>query len=87
MTVRREGAKLIEVLHLVLLQVLPSFLATGDYIVKGGANLRLFYESRRRSQDIDLDYVGRRPDELEERVDRALASRPSRTGSASQASR
>jgi hypothetical protein len=27
-------------------------------IVKGGANLRLFFNSRRRSQDVDLDYAG-----------------------------
>jgi len=55
MSERREGAKLVEVLHLVLLQVLPSYLPVANYAVKGGANLRLFYGSRRRSQDIDLE--------------------------------
>ena len=55
MSERREGAKLVEVLHLVLLQVLPSYLPVASYAVKGGANLRLFYGSRRRSQDIDLE--------------------------------
>lgn len=70
----REGAKLVEIVHLALLQVLPSYLPTRDYAVKGGANLRLFYDSRRRSQDIDLDYLGSQPDELEEKVDRTLAS-------------
>ena len=54
----REGAKLVELLHLAFLQVLPSHLPVRDYAVKGGANLRLFYQSRRRSQDIDLDYLG-----------------------------
>jgi predicted nucleotidyltransferase component of viral defense system len=70
----REGAKLIEVVHLALLQVLPSHMPVGDYVVKGGANLRLFYDSRRRSQDIDLDYIGSRPERIEDQVDRALAS-------------
>jgi predicted nucleotidyltransferase component of viral defense system len=72
---QREGAKLVEVLHLVLLQVLPSYLPVASYAVKGGANLRLFYASRRRSQDIDFDYLGGRFDSVEDAVDAALASR------------
>ena len=74
MNERREGAKLVEILHLAFLQVLPSYMPPSDYVVKGGANLRLFFESRRRSQDIDLDYLGARPDELEDKIDRALCS-------------
>ena len=70
----REGAKLIEIVHLALLQVLPSHMPVGDYVVKGGANLRLFYDSRRRSQDIDLDYIGSRPERIEDQVDGAVAS-------------
>ena len=58
MSEKREGAKLVELLHLALLQVMPSYLPVSDYAVKGGANLRLFYGSRRRSQDIDFDYLG-----------------------------
>src|SRR5665647_1720678 len=60
MSEKREGAKLVELLHLALLQVMPSYLPVSDYAVKGGANLRLFYGSRRRSQDIDFDYLGSR---------------------------
>ena len=60
MSEKREGAKLVELLHLALLQVMPSYLPVSDYAVKGGANLRLFYGSRRRSQDIDLHYLGPR---------------------------
>jgi hypothetical protein len=71
----RDGAKLIEFLHLAFLQVLPTRLATSDYIVKGGANLRLFFDSRRRSQDIDLDYAGSSFWKVEERVDGVLQSR------------
>lgn len=71
----REGAKLIEFLHLAFLQVLPTRLPVTEYVVKGGANLRLFFNSRRRSQDIDLDYVGSAFWRAEERVDAVLASR------------
>lgn len=75
MTQVREGARLIEFLQLAFLQVLPTRLAPADYVVKGGANLRLFYDSRRRSQDIDLDYLGSSFWRAEERVDGVLASR------------
>jgi len=76
MSETREGAKLIEVVHLALLQALPSRMPVGSYIVKGGANLRLFEQSARRSQDIDLDYAGRpdRFDQVEEQVDATLRS-------------
>lgn len=70
----RDGAKLIEFLHLAFLQVLPTRLPVAEYVVKGGANLRLFFNSRRRSQDIDLDYVGSSFWRAEERVDAVLAS-------------
>src|SRR3989304_2942869 len=70
-----EGAKLIEFLHLAFLQVLPTRLPVADYAVKGGANLRLFFDSRRRSQDIDLDYLGSPFWRAEERVDAVLDSR------------
>jgi Nucleotidyl transferase AbiEii toxin, Type IV TA system len=75
MSERREGVKLVELLHLALLQVMPSYLPVSDYTVKGGANLRLFYGSRRRSQDIDFDYLGSRFDAVEGGLDAALASR------------
>ncbi len=71
----REGAKLIEFLHLAFLQVLPTRLPAAEYVVKGGANLRLFFDSRRRSQDIDFDYLGPAFWRAEERVDAVLASR------------
>ena len=76
MSETREGAKLIEVVHLALLQALPSRMPVGGYIVKGGASLRLFEQSARRSQDIDLDYAGRpdRFDQVEEQVDATLRS-------------
>jgi hypothetical protein len=72
----REGARMVETLHLALLQSLPSHLPPADYVVKGGANLRLFERSPRRSQDIDFDYAGRpdRFDLVEDRVDATLRS-------------
>lgn len=76
MSTTREGAKLIEVVHLAFLQALPSHLPLAEYVVKGGANLRLFERSARRSQDIDLDYAGR-PDRfaiVEDKVNAALHS-------------
>ncbi|MFH0751910.1 MAG: nucleotidyl transferase AbiEii/AbiGii toxin family protein [Chloroflexota bacterium] len=75
MSTKREGAKLVELLHLALLQVLPSYMPPAESVVKGGANLRLFYGSRRRSQDIDFDYLGTRFHEVETKVDAALAAR------------
>lgn len=75
MSTIREGARLVEVLHLAFLQVLPSYLPLPSYVVKGEANLRLFYGSRRRSQDIDLDYIGERFERVEDSVDAALTSR------------
>lgn len=75
MTTTRDGAKLIEFLHLAFLQVLPTRMPASDYVVKGGANLRLFFESRRRSQDIDLDYAGSAFWRAEERIDATLSSR------------
>src|SRR5450759_2667564 len=78
MSEKREGAKLVELLHLALLQVMPSYLPVSDYAVKGGANLRLFYGSRRRSQDIDFDYLGSRFDTVEGALDATLASRACR---------
>ncbi len=75
MTKTSEGARLIEFVHLAFLQVLPTRLPVADYVVKGGANLRLFFDSRRRSQDIDLDYLGSAFWRAEEQVDSVLDAR------------
>jgi hypothetical protein len=71
----RAGAKAVEFLHLAFLQVLSANLDPARYVLKGGANLRLFYGSPRRSQDIDLDVVGEAGWSIEQRVDQALAAR------------
>ena len=64
----------IERFHLALLQVLPQHLPASNYAVKGGANLRLFLESVRRSEDIDLNFVGRVNWSLQERMDAVMRS-------------
>lgn len=64
----------VERFHMALLQVMPQHLPTADYVVKGGANLRLFMESVRRSEGIDLDYVGAKQWALRERMDKVLTS-------------
>lgn len=64
----------IERFHLAFLLVLPQHLPTSNYAVKGGANLRLFFESVRRSEGIDLNFVGRAAWNLQPRVEGAFQS-------------
>lgn len=64
----------IEIFHLALLQVFPQHLPAANYAVKGGANLRLFLGSVRRSEDIDFNFVGRANWSLEPRMDAVLKS-------------
>jgi hypothetical protein len=68
--------QVIEIFHLAFLQVLPTFLPASAYAVKGGANLRLFLDSVRRSEDIDLNYIGGEQWSLQSRMDAAFASKP-----------
>ena len=49
----------VERFHLAFLQVLPQHLPPANYVVKGGANLRLWLGSVRRSEDIDFNFIGR----------------------------
>lgn len=64
----------IEIFHLAFLLVLPQHLPAANYAVKGGANLRLFLGSVRRSEDIDFNFVGRANWSLQPRMDAALKS-------------
>jgi len=64
----------IEFFHLAFLQVLQGRLDQRRYTVKGGANLRYFFESVRYSEDIDLDVSEVEQWDLEERVDGVLGS-------------
>lgn len=71
---RLTDAQVIEFFHLVFLQVLQARLDQARYVVKGGANLRYFFESQRYSEDIDLDAVEIEPWRLEGKVDEVLTS-------------
>jgi hypothetical protein len=67
-------AAAIECFHLAFLQVLGANGARRDYVVKGGANLRYFFNSHRYSEDIDFDSLAEEGWRLKERVDQVLAS-------------
>jgi predicted nucleotidyltransferase component of viral defense system len=61
----------IELFHLIFLRVLASD-RQNWFVLKGGVNLRYFFESVRYSNDIDLDFSGREPWRVEQTVDRVL---------------
>ncbi len=69
-----RDAQVIELFHLAFLQVLQARLDQARYVLKGGANLRFFFDSVRYSEDIDLDIDGLAPWTLTEKVDGILAS-------------
>jgi predicted nucleotidyltransferase component of viral defense system len=69
-----RDAQAIEFFHLAFLQVLQGRLDQATYVLKGGANLRYFFDSVRYSEDIDLDASGTEVWMLEERVDGALTA-------------
>lgn len=67
-------AQAIEAFHLAFLGVLRQRLDPSRYILKGGANLRYFFDSVRYSEDIDIDVIGISGWVLEEKVDGLLQS-------------
>ena len=67
-------AQVIELFHLALLQVLRARLDQARYVLKGGVNLRYFFDSVRYSEDIDFDAAAIEPSALEEKMDGILAS-------------
>lgn len=44
-----------EALHVLVLHQLAEAVPPGTVVLKGGVNLRLFFGSRRYSEDLDLD--------------------------------
>lgn len=69
-----RDAQVIELFHLAFLQVLQARLDQARYVLKGGANLRYYFNSVRYSEDIDLDANQVEPWALTEKVDGVLAS-------------
>ncbi len=55
--------------------MLQERLDPSRYVLKGGANLRYFFDSMRYSEDIDLDISGVKPWALTEKIDSVLGSR------------
>ena len=71
----RRAGRAIELLQLAFLEVAAVQLPLPDFALKDGGNLRFFLRSRRRSRDLDIDYLGERFDDFAERVDAVLTSR------------
>jgi hypothetical protein len=71
---RLTPAQTIEAFHLAFLEVLRHRLNPARYVLKGGTNLRYFFDSVRYSEDIDLDVSGVPGWALEEKVDALLQS-------------
>lgn len=71
-----SAVQTIECFHLVFLEVLRVRLDPARYVLKGGANLRYFFDSARYSEDIDIDVSGVADWMLENKVDGVLSSQP-----------
>lgn len=67
----------LERLHLAFLEVATTQLPIDRFALKGGANLRFFLHSLRRSVDMDFDYLGdpERSWAFAERVDKVFRSK------------
>lgn len=73
-TQTRKQGRAIELFHAAFLQVATTQLPLADFALKGGGNLRFFLRGRRRSADLDLDYIGRAFGRFAERMDKVMAS-------------
>ena len=69
-----HNAQIIELFHIAFLDALSRRFDTTRYTLKGGANLRYFFDSIRYSEDIDLDLNGAAPWSMVEKVDKVLDS-------------
>ncbi|MFQ5792641.1 MAG: nucleotidyl transferase AbiEii/AbiGii toxin family protein [Acidobacteriota bacterium] len=73
-----DTMRIVELFHLVFLDVVGRKLDKRFYALKGGCNLRFFLKSFRYSQDMDLDVQNIAREKLEETVSGVLDSRPFR---------
>src|SRR5229473_2023646 len=64
-----------EALHVLLLSRLSQELRPDAFVLKGGVNLRLFFDSPRYSEDIDLDIDPSAKDAIMRAISVLLASR------------
>lgn len=70
----------IEIFHLVFLRLLKNHLDSNLYAIKGGCNLRFFFESIRYSEDIDFDISIISQHTLKKKIDTILNSSPLHNG-------
>ena len=67
----------VELFHLVLLDILGRKMDKNHYALKGGCNLRFFFNSIRYSEDMDIDVSSALSKEkLQDIINRILESRP-----------
>lgn len=64
----------IELFHLIFLRQFSTQIPANFYAIKGGSNLRFFFNSVRYSEDLDLDVVIVQKQTLENKIHRILAS-------------
>lgn len=65
-----------EIFHLEFLRWIGRRVKTENYALKGGVNLRFFFNSFRYSEDMDLDAFGIRVDTLKKIVMKIIEARP-----------
>lgn len=70
----RTDAQIIEAFHLAFLSALPAKIGRERYVLKGGANLRYYFDSVRYSEDIDIDADVTLARNLEPKIDAVLTS-------------
>jgi predicted nucleotidyltransferase component of viral defense system len=66
--------QIVELFHLHFVRLLCSGPSKGSFAIKGGCNLRFFFESVRYSEDIDLDVAGLPVHTLKEKVSGVLGA-------------
>lgn len=69
-----NNAQIIELFHIAFLDTLSKRFDRTRYTLKGGANLRYFFDSIRYSEDLDLDLNGPAPWSMVEKVEKVLES-------------
>ena len=71
----RSAARIIETFQARFLVVASAELPQADYAVKGGVNMRFFFQSPRSSKDMDFDHVGPAFARFADRVQRIFEGR------------
>lgn len=74
--VAMSDLQLVELFHLHFVRLLCSGPSKGSFAIKGGCNLRFFFESVRYSEDIDLDVAGLPVHALKDKVSGVLSGQP-----------